>query len=64
MYKLSVVQIIILCFVDKFFHRTKDCVAECAVLDVVLGELRVVRQGYKLHAWHKLYIALGKCLQL
>ena len=43
---------------------TLNLVAECAVLDVVLGELSVVRERHKLHAGHKLHIALGKCLQL
>ena len=43
---------------------TLNLVVECAVLDVVLGELSVVRERHKLHAGHKLHIALGKCLQL
>ena len=64
MNRISVVHIIILCFVDKFFNPTEECVAEGTVLDVVLGKLRVVGQGYKLHARNQLYIALGKCLQL
>ena len=44
--------------------NTLYLVAECAVLDVVLGELGVVGERHQLHAGNKLHVALGKCLQL